>query len=658
MESNQTDANASSIPLTESSPSQQNKTTTTERTTEIISDDMTKIVENNVIAVFVARFDVLHGNTIEWQYPKEIDLDGIEYQAICSGHHNIRSDIIYFTKPPYFGVSVFRKVDNAEEGQRGACMRSVGVIVEPNENTGPNAKVWIHGHALNLLAQTLDFETDRSESIYKHLYTYFKEYRLQHRGITRNLWNPPTAALKAFRPATLLYYNYSTIPFTQHNFFEQLISVESSSSLEVVPRLDAFPFFVAQMGPQIFVLWKAALLKKRILFMTRPPLERACGYVYNTFLLGELPKLSTFKKDRKLHPKYAIGVNDIADLYDFSDGYVACTSDTIFESKTDLYDLLIDLTSKENEKPKSWYEFTESTPRIKSTSEISEQHNAADFHRFRSVIRQIFDTAYDMGFGQENHALNDQLDNALDSKANCSDAVKTALFQFILWYYRPSLHSVPEGPSQQQQQQTSSSSWQRLFGGATTKSSKQNRRKRLQEDVSMDPEEQEALLLGHGDDLADEEMDATEINNNDVFDAVAARVSEDHNSVNDPLSVNSDNEQRQEGEQASVPDTRKWGVHEKLTAALVGFFHVLSYQTLLTLENLLSLNDQTGDPNETIVLSCQDMIQLGLHPMEDILFVQELALLYFEKSVQVANTCQNGYCNSCCNKEVHGSIRI
>ena len=59
----------------------------------------------------------------------------------------------YFTKPPYLGVSVFRKVDNAEEGQRGACMRSIGVMVEPNANTGPNAKVWIHGHALNLLAQ-------------------------------------------------------------------------------------------------------------------------------------------------------------------------------------------------------------------------------------------------------------------------------------------------------------------------------------------------------------------------------------------------------------------------------------------------------------------------------------------------------------------------
>ena len=58
-----------------SSSSQQSKPTTQPETaatttTEIISRDIAKIAEKNVIAVFVARFDVLHGNIIEWQYPK------------------------------------------------------------------------------------------------------------------------------------------------------------------------------------------------------------------------------------------------------------------------------------------------------------------------------------------------------------------------------------------------------------------------------------------------------------------------------------------------------------------------------------------------------------------------------------------------------------
>lgn len=69
---------------------------------------------HNVLVVYVARFDVLQGNTIEWQYPNgnkkkgtsisfqeelsrryaEFDLSGVEYQAISSGLHRIASDVM------------------------------------------------------------------------------------------------------------------------------------------------------------------------------------------------------------------------------------------------------------------------------------------------------------------------------------------------------------------------------------------------------------------------------------------------------------------------------------------------------------------------------------------------------------------------------------
>lgn len=85
-------------------------------------DDGTPPAEaaHNVLAVYVARFDVLQGNTIEWQYPNgmwketvkmsiffflhenqyhvyyaEIDLSGIEYKAISSGLHRVPSDVMY-----------------------------------------------------------------------------------------------------------------------------------------------------------------------------------------------------------------------------------------------------------------------------------------------------------------------------------------------------------------------------------------------------------------------------------------------------------------------------------------------------------------------------------------------------------------------------------
>jgi hypothetical protein len=83
-------------------------------TSTIVQSDDSKTAHNlagsNVLAVFVVQFDVTKGNIVEWQYPEgnisvslfylklkdilDYDLEGIEYQAICSGLHRIESDIM------------------------------------------------------------------------------------------------------------------------------------------------------------------------------------------------------------------------------------------------------------------------------------------------------------------------------------------------------------------------------------------------------------------------------------------------------------------------------------------------------------------------------------------------------------------------------------
>jgi hypothetical protein len=44
--------------------------------------------------------DPLAGNVIAWQYPKDIDLSGIEFKAMASGSHNVDSDIVYVPALP------------------------------------------------------------------------------------------------------------------------------------------------------------------------------------------------------------------------------------------------------------------------------------------------------------------------------------------------------------------------------------------------------------------------------------------------------------------------------------------------------------------------------------------------------------------------------
>lgn len=41
---------------------------------------------------------------------------------------------------------------------------------------------------------------------------------------------------------------------------------------------NSFLSFVNRFGPDIFILWKASLLRKRIMLVNMPPMEEACKY--------------------------------------------------------------------------------------------------------------------------------------------------------------------------------------------------------------------------------------------------------------------------------------------------------------------------------------------------------------------------------------------
>lgn len=229
------------------------------------------------------------------------------------------------------------------------------------------------------------------------------------------------------------------------------------------------------------------------------------------------------------------------------------TSDAIFESKTEIYDLLVTLPRVDG----AGHEIF-SPPKFHSTDpDLSSRHNAADVIRFRSVVRQLFDKARGMGFAED---MEPQLGHALEHQGDLLDAISMATFQMTLWWYRPQpksstassngfIHNNNNNASSSSS--SSPSSWQRIFAGNASR----GYRKKMTHNIPMDPEEQETLLLGNSDALADEEQDAPELNNNEVFDAVVARASNEHGrSSNDVHQYN--------------PPA---GVLEQLTGALAGY---------------------------------------------------------------------------------------
>jgi hypothetical protein len=249
-------------------------------------------------------------------------------------------------------------------------------------------------------------------------------------------------------------------------------------------------------------------------------------------------------------PKFTVGVNDIPELEKRNQSYVACklilnfelllfsninkkgTPDSIFQIKSDLYDLLVTLptpsfhhpiqgTNKNSTRQQqniALSDLSSNQPDFKSNT-LPIKHNTADFTRFRIMWKQLLSST------------STSWAEFVASEPNDLFGTTTALVTGVYyWLYE----ETPETSS------TSRflSSWQDMFAG-------NHRRRRPSQTPSFLINNREA---GGGSDnqnllLDEDEEDAMEINNNQVFEAVIARASTEMNrSANEDVAITEDNE--------------------------------------------------------------------------------------------------------------------
>src|ERR1700737_4789633 len=85
-----------------------------------------------------------------------------------------------------------------------------------------------------------------------------------------------------------------------------------------------FPDLITTFGPLIFVLFRAALCRKRILFLAPVPVEQTCHFgtyiilhadiVYNTSVLATIPPSVSdllVNEPNRLRTLFSVGINDI-----------------------------------------------------------------------------------------------------------------------------------------------------------------------------------------------------------------------------------------------------------------------------------------------------------------------------------------------------------
>lgn len=130
--------------------------------------------------------------------------------------------------------------------------------------------------------------------------------------------------------------------------------------------LDAF-------GPLLFPLYRAALLRKRILMIKKPSVQTSCDYIYILSILSSIPSdvIDAILVDAPTRstPKFSVGITEIPELeqasstskarkpqddpdagavtdegerLDEDGGWLACTTDELLGMKSQLYDLKIE----------------------------------------------------------------------------------------------------------------------------------------------------------------------------------------------------------------------------------------------------------------------------------------------------------------------------
>lgn len=274
-----------------------------------LEDSVVKWEEKDqIVSVFVVTFNTRTGNMLEWCLPKDMDLDGVEFKAIASGSHRVSTDFIYFRKGSYFGLACFANMAVESTVERGARMKSVGIL-------SPS---------------------------YTLLYRYmsFLEHQVRLQLQTPGHYSPLEAFYEDKR-AVLPPGGEEFVTACPANAWGAVINHSMHPEMKITHPAGCMSQFIRFFGEQIMVLWKLALLRRRILIFSPPPVGVVCYRVYCCCCLANISIPGIGVAVPEFRPFFYVNVADINALENEL-SYVACTTEKIFEEKKDLYDVYVD----------------------------------------------------------------------------------------------------------------------------------------------------------------------------------------------------------------------------------------------------------------------------------------------------------------------------
>lgn len=323
--------------------------------------------------------------TIAWKRSTaDITLDNaVEYKSLPSGLHAVASDLVYFTHEGHAGLSAYARGDAGVE-DRNAHFVAVGVLVRNEGRFGRLGRAWLLAGKLETMAAALAKDSDNV-------------------ALLQDFWEAQASSSKSTGDASEATASKGHNRARTTSTLSAVVNVDESLPA-YHPALSILTY-INILGPLIFRLQQAALLRKRILFVGSAPVRQACEFVYNLSLFSSISPRDT---DRllpatehllRLPSLFSIGVHDISALESLQhasqgnhtpgteppEGWAACTTDEIIATKPKLYDVIINLPPSYDEPPRErrW-------PSIRTSDGSPVQASHRDVARYKLLHREIF----------------------------------------------------------------------------------------------------------------------------------------------------------------------------------------------------------------------------------------------------------------------------
>ncbi|KKA26821.1 hypothetical protein TD95_000764 [Thielaviopsis punctulata] len=309
-----------------------------------------------ISALFLIEFDAKAGYTLLWKRAASDSIvldDVVEYKSLPSGLHEVDEDLVYFVHDAGFaGLSAFvnRRIDDA--ALRNARMVAVGVLVPLSY--GRLGRAWRHTADLQLLARQI--ADDKSQiHLLEEFWSSHSIPAVETSAAAADIYSH--SRLRAVSDGTRIFappHRSATSGTCAAGPAPPSAKLEKNHPAHGLTRL------LETFGPLVFPLFRAALLRKRILISCHAPVHQANDFVYDLSILSNIPSslldiLPESAPTQRLRPLFTVGVRDIpllaADLKpllantvdDSGTGWIACTTDSILAIKEDLWDVLVTL---------------------------------------------------------------------------------------------------------------------------------------------------------------------------------------------------------------------------------------------------------------------------------------------------------------------------